>query len=630
MKDPKTPDNEEINNSSEDGSDEVVPAGMMRLMQAISEAAEELDEEEQAAAKELYGSEVFQDEGLTYAEDLAKYDQAAYTRNKQDYTAYRYNLNKSSSASNTYYEEGDLRLYGEDDLGGDLEAGSATEGRTTFGGAPAGYTHYSSTSKGTYSYSGGGSWATSTGGWQSSWYSGYKSADLAIKGVHDSVSSFVTAPGFGSLEIVPDLENVDAETYLDPAVDIFNRRNEEIPRDTDKTMVVRIDSTLYEKLGIAEAQQHYIVDAISQVFAIQTYPDPFLITLLQSGRHGTVIPNVTREIVTEMMRAKGLPILLDQMPGWLKRVTAFRSAMYIGEPPDASIPSAYLMYGVWERDSISTLEQEDAIKAIDEIEALLSRPAMYLGVIPRGTALSRNNRGDYAKAQEVTSNRESILADIDTILVRYITGHGSAGEVIRLLRLMSKSLHSKIAIIRAKSSPTDEDWLIDEELYRDSCEQLIPLVHDHNRTFCPDPSNKRTVRHMDFPECPNLELLNSTVRARVEFTRKCLFNLDRIPAEAIQPGSDGDKLETIRLADKRVRDMIEHMEKAMKILLEAAERASRHKSDGDESDSGNRSNRCTNHPELRMKNPIGGDTERNFNGEDPNFSRPVKVLDSTI
>jgi hypothetical protein len=653
MEDPKDKslDNEE--NESLDPDEENtpaspgMPAALRNFISVISEAAEELNEEEQKRLAELYGEEKFEDDGLTYADDLAKYDQAAYTRNKQDYTAYRYNLSQPAAPGVyeqdglAYYEEG-LDGYG-DGLGGDLDAGSASEpagGRTTFGGAPAkgGHTYYPSSAKSgkggynySYSYAGGGSWASSTGGWQSSWYSGYKSADLAIKGVHDNVSSFVTAPGYGALEIVPDLERVDDASIIDPAIEDTGRHSVygRYGGETDKTMVVRIDSTLYEKLGIAEAQQHYIVDAISQVFAIQTYPDPFLLTLLQAGTHGTVIPSVTKEIITEMMRAKGLPLLLDQMPGWQKRVTAFRSAMYVGEPPDGSIPAAYLMYGIWERDSVSSLEQEDAIAAIDSIEELLNTPAKYLDDFK---ALRNHSGGDRDKVKKA---RTRIITDIDTVLVRYVTNHGSAGEVLRMLRLMHDSLTDKLELLLRCNdgrTATPAHWLDGEALYRDTCEQLIPLIHDHNRTFCPDPTDTRNVRHMDFPECPNLGLLREELRSRVEFSRKCLFNLVRIPQESITKGPLDNESSNVQTAAKRVKDMIQHIEKTIAKLLEAAEAAARNgRGAGNREDiDGKRGNNSTNHPELRSKSPIGGSTERNFNGEDPAFSRAVTVFDCTI
>lgn len=631
----KTPDNEENQPAKPD--DASMPASIRAFVGAINDVAEELDRKEQERLAELYGEEKFEDDGLTYADDLAKYDQAAYTRNKQDYSAYRYNLNQSSASA--YYEQDGLASY-EEGLEGDLDAASDSGpelpgGRTTFGGAPAksGHTYCpSGGGKGghgaySYSYAGGGSWATSAGGWQSSWYSGYNSADLAIKGVHDNVSSFVTSPGFGSLEIVPDLESIDESSIRDPAVESIANSSlySNYGSDTDKTMVVRIDSTLYEKLGIAEAQQHYIVDAISQVFAIQTYPDPFLLTLLQAGRHVTVIPSVTKEIITEMMRAKGLPLLLEQMPGWQKRVTAFRSAMYVGEPPDGSIPAAYLMYGIWERDSIRSLEHEDAIEAIDKIEELLSAPAQYL--VDFKNLSSKNSR----EKEKVKIARDAVITDIDTVLVRYVTNHGSAGEVLRMLRLMYRSLGDKINLLFGVDVHciTEAEWLEGEAFYRDTCEQLIPLIHDHNRTFCPNPNDTRQVRHIDFPECPNLELLRSELRSRVEFTRKCLFNLVRIPEESIKKGPADNKGINIRTAHKRVKDMIEHIEKTLKLLLEAAERAARDRAK-DEGSSSNRGNKSTNHPELRSKNPIGGSTERNFDGEDPIFSRPVTVFDSTL
>jgi hypothetical protein len=137
---------------------------------------------------------------------------------------------------------------------------------------------------------------------------------------------------------------------------------------------------------------------------------------------------------------------------------------------------------------------------------------------------------------------------------------------------------------------------------------------------------------MDFPECPNLGLLREELRSRVEFSRKCLFNLVRIPQESITKGPLDEEVSNVQTAAKRVKDMIQHIEKTIAKLLEAAEAAARNgrRGDDEEDGDGKRSNRSTNHPELRSKHPIGGSTERNFDGEDPAFSRAVTVFDCTI
>lgn len=646
------PDPEENDTSASSPSDpgespdedpSLPPAPIRQFLQSIVEQGEKIQEEVERERRELYGDERFEDDGLTYADDLAAYDQAAYTRNTLDYSAYRYNLNQAAPQpqlppQDPYGADPD-GYYGEsydDGLAGDLDAGSVNTGGHGFGsskstGAGSQYPAKSGTTKGgkggyAYSYTGSGSWNSWGGGWMSSWYSGYNSAELAIRGVHDSVSPFLNAEGFGGIEIVPDLESVSdgvgTDPYLNQEAGSRNPYSRSLS-ETDRIAVVRIDSTLYEKLGIAEAQQHYVVDAISQLFSIQSYPDPFLITLLQSCQHKTVIPSVTKEIITEMMRAKGLPKLIDQMPGWLKRVTAFRSAMYVGEPPDGSIPSMYLMYAIWERDVVNSIEHQDAIKVIDEIEDILNSSSHYLPALERLHSHKPINRGDLIRT------RESILERIDTALVRYIAGHGSAGEVLRILREMHRRATEK----REKHQNmqlANKDWPADREIFQEACDQLVPLVHDHNRTFCPDPSDISVVKHQDFPDCPNVALLRNEVKARIEFSRKCLFNFNVIPSEVTTKGVNPETrgAENLDRGIKRISDMIQHIEKAIAALLEAAERAM-----GGTPESGedrDRGTSCTNHPELRCLAPVGGNTDRNFRGEDPTFDREVVVFDATL
>lgn len=653
-----TPD--EISGGAPEGESELDAEELPTIEEAMlltRTLLERIDEEREAALVELYDGEKFETDGATFGGDLSKYDKSAYTRSKEDYQSYRYNLSTASQPQGgLYYDE-----YGDE----------YQVGYTGYGGGDSG------NSGNQYNYSGSYSWGSWNSSYATGWYSGYTSTDRAIEGVHDHVATFVRAPGFEMLEIVPDLSDVERETigaqgefmYNGDQPNFYSRR---VGFANEKGLVVRIDSTLYEKLGIAEAQQHYIVDGISQVLAAQSYPDPFLVTLLQGSSYDTKIPNVTREIITEMMRAKGLPFLLEEMPGWQKRVTAFRSAMYIGEPPDGALPSAYLMYAVWERDVVDSLEHKDAIQVIDKIEELLMGSSSYVGMYPENPGLLFNvaRTQEAEQIKQVCSSRSKILKEIDKLLCDYITGFGPISELTSGLQELSELFSNKLRILedtyekistdkRATEDEDDEDdedededaaktripipesslpsgfWnnSAEKESVRKKCEALLPLILDHNRTFRPDPSTPGLVRHLDFPEAPSVSLIPEEKRKRVELTRKAIFVLERLPGYLTTSGEPCNEESNLWKGKHQIADLLKGLGigNPSQILANLDKAVSMGGSMGG---IGTRKTRtgtnCTNHPEFHSRRPVALGANRNFNNTDPDFNRSTIIFDATL
>lgn len=542
--------------SPDENNDELTPDEIADLPEEVADIVKALvgaraafDEARKQHHEELFGDEEFEEGQLSFGGDLAAYDQAAYTRSQADLSGYRYNLSESA-----------------------------------------------------YSYS---------GGWMSSWYSGYNTVDRAIEGVHNHVATFATNADYGTLEIVPDLD--------DPSVEVIANESASKDRyygngDIDWSLVARIDSSLYEKLGINEAQQHYIVDGIAQVLSAQSFPDPSLVSYLQSAGHiaEVVIPNVIREIITEITRASGLPLLLDQMPGWLKRVTAFRAVMFVGEPPNNDIPSAFLMYAVWERETVETIEHQDAIEAIEAIEGILAAAS------PRDPKSGKT-------AGVIHKERVTAVQAIQEILVNYVTGFGPSGRIVSELNKMKETIH-KQAVEPGKL--LESPYL--EEVVK-GCEEIVPYIHEHNRTFCPDPSKPTVVQHQDFPDCPNKELLPEPKRERVELTRKCLFHLVRIPGDVVTPGSDDDPALFPAKGIKRINDML-GLIKTGSELLKAIEKGIAEAKPGNNAIKVGRSGvNSTRHPELKHRSPVrNSGTDREFGIQDPEFDRTITIYDSTI
>lgn len=558
--------------SIEDDPDIEVIRSPEELMKAMTRDMEEARRAREAELTELFGEERFDDGGECYLKDLDAYDQAAYTRSKYDYSSYRYNLSDSS-----------------------------------------------------YAYS---------GGWMSSWYSGYSSVDRAIEGVHNHVATFVTNPGYGILEIVPDLdvpesESIECELRISASDDGHGYVN---PQKT-RALIARIDSSLYDKLGISEAQQHYIVDGISQVLAAQSLPDPTLVTYLQSAGGPLLdtltIPNVTREIITELMRAMGLPILLDEMPGWLKRVTAFRSVMFVGEPPEGEIPSAYLMYAVWERDVIDTIEHQDAVSVINEIEEILRKDKWYTD--PKSPLFTGIEPYSGSHLNKTHSARIKCINEIERLLINYVTNFGSTGVIVQNLCSIRDKVEHAIGDSRVLTKEESD------EVNR-VCGETMELIHENNRTFCPDPSKDLEINHLEYPSCPSRELLPESKRNRVELSRKCAFHFKRIPYEVINLGSDEggeDPLIYIKKALKRIDDMLglagQSEESKKKRLIEAEQESLKRLGGNSDMHGGRSGVNRTRHPELRSRAPVCNiSVDRSFGLEDPEFDREVIIFDATL
>jgi hypothetical protein len=148
-----------------------------------------------------------------------------------------------------------------------------------------------------------------------SWYSGYNSARSAMRGVHRSASGYIRNAEFKRLAIYPSSSE---------SVDYNDGKYSRLP---GRDMHLRIEANLYDALGLEKAQQHYTVDTISQVLALEKMPNADLPRSLQNS--DALLPRVTREVVTEVVRRRGLELLLAQAPGWSARIDSFRRAMTI-------------------------------------------------------------------------------------------------------------------------------------------------------------------------------------------------------------------------------------------------------------------------------------------------------------
>jgi hypothetical protein len=202
--------------------------------------------------------------------------------------------------------------------------GGAKVGKGTGFGKSTGYRSYYG-GWGSKGYSNYGTYARTS---YSSWYSGYNSTAMAMRGVHRSASGFVRDSGLKSLAIYPSSnESLDFERE-----ERSNRRNG-LPTG-ERGLHVRIDASLYEQLGIDKAQQHYTLDAIAQVLALQGLPNPDSVRDLQNLKDFP-FPRLVREVITEVIRRRGLELLVSERPGWRDRATAFKEAMLMqpGEQP---------------------------------------------------------------------------------------------------------------------------------------------------------------------------------------------------------------------------------------------------------------------------------------------------------
>jgi hypothetical protein len=560
---PEPEEDQPVDETPEEESGEIVPAptasavdGFMEMLHGIAEAIVEAEKEAEAELLELHDGEVFEDGQLSFGEDLNAYDNTAYTRVQDDYTSYRYNLSADSYAG--------------------------------------------------------------TGGWMSSWHTGYKSAENALEGVHTHVATFIEDPSLISLEIVPDLERPSGDKHGD-AVKASARNSPSMVAYDGYSFIsesiARIDSSLYEKLGIGEAQQHYIVDCISQVLAIQSIPDPISVSYLQACSSTTssfIIPNVLREITTELMRARGLPTLLERMPGWQKRVTAFRSVMFVGEPPNGDVPAAFLMYAVWERDVVETLEHEEAIEAIRKIEEILEQPLAF------DNRMRTVRAGDY---------RDSRAHEIEKIIIDYITNFGPIGAIYSKLDETLRMLHD----LKDNESYVDKGEIPADIAGRGKLvfDEVMPLIHDHNRTFCPNPAQSTVLRHQDFPDCPDRALLPEQKRNRIEFSRKCVFSLGKVSRFfACGSADSATSLKDLSSQIARTKELIGMFDP--KVILANANKAAGDGMNREEGDNDSSGVNCTNHPELRTRGKgFSGDINREFLEKDSGSQKAVVIYDFT-
>jgi hypothetical protein len=194
----------------------------------------------------------------------------------------------------------------------------------------------------------------------SSWYSGYSSTKAAMRGVHRSASGFARDPKRAVLSIYPS----SSESLEDRKLHL------------EDGLHVRIDATLYEELGIEKAQQHYTVDAIGQVLALQAMANPELAIRLQNldGQ----LPRAIREVVTEVIRRRGLELLASEAPGWITRIDALREAIALQDRPDGTTLSPHvarfdaLMKAAWLPSDLSDPLVPPALDLILRLDDLLT------------------------------------------------------------------------------------------------------------------------------------------------------------------------------------------------------------------------------------------------------------------
>lgn len=194
----------------------------------------------------------------------------------------------------------------------------------------------------------------------SSWYSGYSSAKTAMRGVHRSASGFARDPKRANLSIYPS----SSESLDDKKLHL------------NDGLHVRIDASLYEELGIEKAQQHYTVDAIGQVLALQAMANPELAILLQNTNGQ--LPRAIREVVTEVIRRRGLELLASEAPGWIARIDAFREAIALQDRPEGEVLSPHvarfdaLMKAAWLPSDLSDPLVPPALDLILRLDDLLT------------------------------------------------------------------------------------------------------------------------------------------------------------------------------------------------------------------------------------------------------------------
>lgn len=305
------------------------------------------------------------------------------------------------------YDDEDDDYYGEG-IGGTSIAddpkykgigGKATWGGASTGGKRGRWGWGWGTGKNSYYSSGGYSYSGYASRSYSSWYSGYSSAASAMRGVHKSTSSFVRKPEFTTLSIYPstsaslgsDDSSRNAQLLADP-----ERRKEHVK----SSLHLRIDPSLYTRLGIEKAQQHYTIDCISQVLALQRLTDPGIVFEAQNLLEFP-LPRLIREVITEVIRRRGLDLLATEMPGWEDRILSFRRAMILSADHDAaSKPHGTsdlawaqlgrfkcLMHMAWLPNEPAGVNPAAALEVITKLEAILDSPVDFRSPVKELTSL---------------------------------------------------------------------------------------------------------------------------------------------------------------------------------------------------------------------------------------------------
>jgi len=243
-------------------------------------------------------------------------------------------------------------------------------------------------------------------------------------------------------------------------------------------------------------------------------------------------------------------------------------------------------------------------------------------------ALKRYKPGTKSYIADLDHRRRKSVTRISEILVEYITQFGAVGVIVKELVAMREHAIEARALIK-KDPP---EFLVKEkqETVEDYCRNSLPaLIHDHNKTFIPNPATPTFVAHQDFPECPNRSLLPELKRNRVELTRKCLFHLQKIPLEIKKPGS----LDNVTYYTNKVLERIADMLGAFNGEggVGSSEKSIQDKYSGSGPGKPSKSGvNCTKHPEFHKKRVAHGSIDREFSLEDPAFDRPIEIFDATL
>lgn len=295
-------------------------------------------------------------------------------------------------------------------------------------------------------------------GW-SSWYSGYSSTKAAMKSVHRNATTFIKS-----------------RTDVRDLVILTNLSDAEADDDSRHDLHARIDASLYETLGLEEAQQHYTIDVIAQVLALQAFPSHYVIQVLQTWQHPLEL--ITREIVTEITRKRGLALLAEEMPGWENRITSFKEAMSVAPPKDGDPLAGALMYAAWDPPTAMSFLEETACNTIKTIEGILD--STPLG--PDGTPVDPS----------VTANK------VCSAIVEFIAESSPLGAIIKRAKTLVAILDDSIAE-QAQAGLSADGAMEPRRLvqYLEAAKALELSILNHHKTMR-DPSTGNLVL-VDYP-----------------------------------------------------------------------------------------------------------------------------------